>query len=342
MMKSKDFINTLKKALNSNTVYCWGMWGQIINDNIIQTKTKQYPNFYTASRRTYLNSIKNKNYFGFDCVCLVKSILWGWNGDSKKANGGAKYGSNEVPDVSADTMITKCKNVSTDFSKIIPGALVWIKGHVGVYIGDGYCIECTTDWTGKVLKSALKNNGIKGQFERKWSKWGLLPYVDYSDQSTTNTTSNTISNETSSSEYYPAYKGQSSSLDTIFSEIGVPEKYRGNYKTRKPIAEANGIMNYEGTSEQNTKLKNLARDGKLKKVEVSNPQSTNNYYPAYTGNETGLDAIFKTIGVPEKYRGNYKARKPIAEANGIKNYTGTSEQNTQLKLLAKKGKLKKV
>lgn len=184
-MKSKEFIKMLQKALNSNTVYALGMFGQVINDSIITYKTKQYPSFYTSARVAQLNSLKGKNYFGFDCVCLIKAVLWGWEGNLADSNGGAKYASNGVPDIGTETIITKCTNVSTDFSKIVPGALVWMKGHVGIYIGNGQCIECTTSWTGKVLQSALKNNGVKGQFERAWTKWGLLPYVDYSDQTTT-------------------------------------------------------------------------------------------------------------------------------------------------------------
>ena len=184
-MKSKEFIKMLKKALNSNTVYALGMWGQVINDSIITSKIRQYPSFYTNARVAQLNSLKGKNYFGFDCVCLVKSVLWGWEGNLADSNGGAKYASNGVPDIDTETMITRCTKISTDFSKIIPGALVWMKGHVGIYIGDGQCIECTTNWTSKVLQSTLKNNGVKGQFERTWTKWGLLPYVDYSDQTTT-------------------------------------------------------------------------------------------------------------------------------------------------------------
>ena len=91
MMKSKDFIKMLQKALNSNTVYALGMWGQVINDSIITSKTRQYPSFYTSARVAQLNSLKGKNYFGFDCVCLVKSILWGWEGSTTKSNGGAKF-----------------------------------------------------------------------------------------------------------------------------------------------------------------------------------------------------------------------------------------------------------
>ena len=268
-MKSKEFINMLKKALNSNTSYCWGMWGQVIDDNVINTKAKQYPSFYTPTKIAQLKSLRGKNYFGFDCVCLIKSILWGWEGNTAKSNGGAKYASNGVPDVNANTIITKCTNVSTDFSKIVPGALVWMQGHVGVYIGDGQCIECTTNWTSKVLQSTLKNNGVKGQFERTWTKWGLLPYVDYSDQTTSKPVAPApaVKHDVSTpSEYYPAYTGTSSSLDEILRAIGVPAQYIGNYNARKPIAEANGITNYEGTGAQNIHLKKLAKTGKLKRV----------------------------------------------------------------------------
>ena len=95
-------------------------------------------------------------------------------------------------------------------------------------------------------------------------------------------------------------------------------------------------------------LKNLAKTGKLKKVgsaasaPAPQPQPTVAYYPAYTGKASGLDEILRAIGVPSKYIGNYNARKPIAEANGIKDYKGTETQNIQLKNLAKTGKLKRV
>ena len=56
------------------------------------------------------------------------------------------------------------------------------------------------------------------------------------------------------------------SIDEIFRAIGVPAQYIGNYNARKPIAEANGITNYEGTGAQNIQLKNLAKTGKLKRV----------------------------------------------------------------------------
>lgn len=66
------------------------------------------------------------------------------------------------------------------------------------------------------------------------------------------------------------------------------------------------------------------------------------YYSKYTGTSTSINEVFKAIGVPQKYIGLYKDRKPVAVKNGINNYTGTYVQNTKLIELAKQGKLKKV
>ena len=40
----------------------------------------------------------------------------------------------------ADTMITKCANVSTDFSHVEIGEALWCEGHIGVYIGNGQSV----------------------------------------------------------------------------------------------------------------------------------------------------------------------------------------------------------
>lgn len=66
--------------------------------------------------------------------------------------------------------------------------------------------------------------------------------------------------------YYSKYNGTSGNIDTIFMTIGVPEKYRGKWTKRVPVALANGISNYSGTMAQNLKLMTLAKNGKLKKA----------------------------------------------------------------------------
>lgn len=69
-------------------------------------------------------------------------------------------------------------------------------------------------------------------------------------------------------EYFPAYHGTSKLLDVILKSIGADNYFLSgyvNYKKRTPIATANGIADYKGSAEQNTKLIRLAKMGELKK-----------------------------------------------------------------------------
>ena len=135
---------------------------------------------YNRSRARLINNL-TADVFGFDCVCLIKGILWGWNGDKSKTYGGACYKANGVPDTNADGMIKMCSNVSTDFTNIEVGEAVWLQGHIGVYVGDGLVVECTPKWHNKVQVTALGNLGNKsGYYTRSWTKHGKLPWIDYS------------------------------------------------------------------------------------------------------------------------------------------------------------------
>lgn len=68
------------------------------------------------------------------------------------------------------------------------------------------------------------------------------------------------------SMYYKQYTGPSTQIDVVLKAIGVNSKYYGSYSKRKAVAKANGISGYIGSWNQNTKLVNLAKQGKLKKV----------------------------------------------------------------------------
>lgn len=70
--------------------------------------------------------------------------------------------------------------------------------------------------------------------------------------------------------------------------------------------------------------------------------STSNFYPKYNGASKDIDVVLSSIGVNTKFYGNYKKRVPLAEVNGIKNYTGNLSDNIKLLSLAKTGNLKKV
>ena len=179
VLKSDEFIRRLKDiATNRNTFYIHGCFGAPMNAK----NRKRYSNNddFNRSRARLINELTTDT-FGFDCVCLIKGILWGWNGDISKTYGGAEYKANGVPDINANSMIKQCTDVSTNFSSIIKGEAVWLDGHIGVYIGDGLVVECTPKWDNKVQITALENLGKKsGYYSRSWVKHGKLPWIDYS------------------------------------------------------------------------------------------------------------------------------------------------------------------
>lgn len=177
-MKASEFVKKLKDvAQNHKTLYVMGCFGAPMTTANKKRYTKNHSYNKQAARTAMINAA-DSDTFGFDCVCLIKGILWGWNGDNTKTYGGAGYAVNGVPDIGADQMITKCSNISTDFSKIEVGEAVWCSGHIGVYIGDGLAVECTPRWANKVQITAC-NCSKSGYNRRDWTKHGKLPYVEY-------------------------------------------------------------------------------------------------------------------------------------------------------------------
>lgn len=174
-MRANDFVSKLKSiATTQKTVYAWGMFGSVITKSRVDAKAQQYPSWYTDSKVSTIFSPlygSNPPVWGFDCVGLVKGVLWGWNGEVNKSYGGAVYASCGVPDASADAMIGKCNDISSDISDIAVGEFLWMKGHCGVYIGNGKVVESTPKWDNGVQITAIS--------ARNWLKHGKLPWVEY-------------------------------------------------------------------------------------------------------------------------------------------------------------------
>ncbi len=166
-------------ADNYKTLYVMGCFGAPMN----AANKQRYCNNHSYNRRTDRTAMiraASGDTFGFDCVCLIKGVLWGWCGDTGQNYGGAKYASNGVPDINADTMIKKCRDVSTDFCRLEVGEAVWLPGHIGVYIGDGLAVECTPSFRNCVQITSVQNMGqVSGYNSRRWQKHGKLPYISY-------------------------------------------------------------------------------------------------------------------------------------------------------------------
>lgn len=137
-------------------------------------KVEKMPTLYKLGK--FMNSYqqgKTKKYLLCDCSGLIKGILWGY-----PENG--HVGNNGVPDINANTMIKYyCTNVSSDFSKIEKGELVWLDGHIGIYVGNHQVCECSPRLENGIQITTLS--------QRKWKKHGKFKYIDYSNSNVNNT-----------------------------------------------------------------------------------------------------------------------------------------------------------
>ena len=152
---------------NYSTYYAWGAFGAPAN----KKNRERYKVPDTLNPGTFL----------FDCSGFAyKAIPWGWCGDKNKTYGGATY--NKIP---TDTNFKKlCYDQTDDFSRIQKGECVFMEGHVGIYIGDGMVVECTSAWDNCVMITECQNTGIKTEckHKRKWLLHGKLPFIAYNKE----------------------------------------------------------------------------------------------------------------------------------------------------------------
>ena len=108
-------------------------------------------------------------------------------------------------------------------------------------------------------------------------------------------------------------------------------------RTKKEIADAMLLYIKSGGN-----VLDGLRKRRIRERELFLKCSTSNFYPKYNGASKDIDVVLSSIGVNSKFYGNYKKRIPLADVNGIKNYTGNLSDNIKLLSLAKTGNLKKV
>ena len=179
-MKSQDFIDRLLLAVNSKTLYVMGCFGAPMTAANKQRYTKNHSYNMQIERTRKIMSV-SEDTFGFDCVNLIKGILWGWCGNTGDTYGGAVYCSQSVPDVTADGLYRLCDFPSQDFTKILPGEMVHMPGHCGVYIAGGLVVESTPKWENGVQITSLGNidDVVAAHPVRAWVEHGRLPWIDY-------------------------------------------------------------------------------------------------------------------------------------------------------------------
>ncbi len=183
-MTNKEFCDKLKQIATAyKTLYVMGCFGAPMT----AANKERYQSNHSYNKRPERRALiaaASADTFGFDCVCLIKAVLWGWSGKLSHSYGGASYGSCGVPDIDANAMIAACREVSSDFSKLSPGEALWLPDHIGIYIGDGLAVECSPAWKNGVQITAV-NRDKPGYHRRDWKKHGKLPYITYEKEGKT-------------------------------------------------------------------------------------------------------------------------------------------------------------
>lgn len=286
--------------------YWYGTFGDVADEDLYNKKKKQYPKYYDRSKynQGWTHQYGQRVH---DCVGLIKGYLWSETPTSKP-----EY--NSAQDVSANGMLGICKTKGKiNTIPEVPGVLVFYDGHVGVYEGKGYVIEARGHNYG-VVRTKLA--------DRKWVYWGYCPYITYIKTSTS-------SDNVGASTPAPTKKSVQQLAKEIIAGSGVWKNCYGDDREKK--VKSMGYNYAEVRAEVNRQL--------AAKINVA---VTTKYYAKYTGDSMNIDTVLKAIGVPSKYYGKWSKRVPIAKANGITAYIGTSKQNLKMINLAKQGKLKKV
>ena len=147
--------------------------------------------------------------------------------------------------------------------------------------------------------------------------------------------------ETKVMKYNNCYNFTQNEFDALVSfayNVGNIDKLTAKgTRTKKEIADAMLLYIKSGGN-----VLDGLRKRRIRERELFLKCSTSNFYPKYNGASKDIDVVLSSIGVNSKFYGNYKKRIPLAEVNGIKNYTGNLSDNIKLLSLAKSGNLKKV
>lgn len=162
MLTNLQLVAFAVRARQMGAKYWYGTCWYDASESLLARKAKQYPAHYTQSRMATYKKHIGQARMVCDCVGLIKGFFWTGGGD-----GPNRYQSNNCPDTSADGMIRLCRETGpVPTMPEVPGLVLWRKGHIGVYIGNGKAIEA------RGFRYGVVETRVAG---RGWTKWGRLP-----------------------------------------------------------------------------------------------------------------------------------------------------------------------
>lgn len=163
---SNELVAYAKKALADGWRYWYGTIGVRCTQDLLKRKTAQYPAHYKSSRTARCNSDIAQGRYCADCIGLAKGYMW-----LDEVTGAQRYKSNDCPDASANGMYNRASEKGGIASMPeIPGLMLHMDGHAGIYIGGGLVIEARGFNYGVVQTELSK---------RPWQHWYKLPGLTY-------------------------------------------------------------------------------------------------------------------------------------------------------------------
>lgn len=148
--------------------YIFGTFGQLGNAKLLATKHSQYPRYVTDNRVAIVKANPTK-YFDkpwHDCSGLVKGYLM---------RKGLTVVYSSKYDLSADDFYNRAtKKGSISTIPEVVGLGLWRKGHFGVYIGNGRCVQA------KGFDYGVIESDLTG-----FTNWCEIPYIEYEPSAVT-------------------------------------------------------------------------------------------------------------------------------------------------------------
>lgn len=164
---SAGLVKHAQRALKEKWWYVWGTYGSLLTEELLEMKAKQYPQYNGGA-----NKELHRQHLGqtvSDCVGLIKGYcMWNEKRDRPIYTTNLDYNTGMMYNAAA---------VKGPIGTIPdePGICVYMQGHVGVYVGDGWVIECAGG------RGAVRTP-LAGAGATRWTAWFRCPFIDYGPQ----------------------------------------------------------------------------------------------------------------------------------------------------------------
>ena len=145
--------------------YWFGTCCYKATNSLLTRKRTQYPSHYQDNRMARYRRDIAAGATVQDCVGIIKGYYW------TREDGKMIYLLDGRPDKGANSMFAAAKHKGPMATMPeVPGVILHMQGHVGIYIGDGWVIEAK-GFNAGVIKSRIEDG--------RWTSWFYCPYIEY-------------------------------------------------------------------------------------------------------------------------------------------------------------------